>query len=112
DEKTVSLTTSIGLQLKDDGSVTDVIPGKAADKAGIGPGMRVLGVNDRRFGAERMREAVPAPRGGRAKLVMLLESHEYFKTVTLDYRDGEKYPALERVTGKPDLLSDILGPRK
>ena len=33
-----------------------------------------------------------------------------FRTVRLNYHDGEKYPRLERVQGTPDLLDDILKP--
>jgi predicted metalloprotease with PDZ domain len=107
DEKTVSLTTSLGLLLKDEGQVVDLIPGKAADKAGLGPGMKVIGVNHRRFTPERLHQAVEATKGGGEKLVLLLENDEYFKTVTLDYAEGEKYPALVRDKEKPDLLAEI-----
>ena len=62
------LTVSLGLMLKEDGQVIDVIPGKPADKAGIGPGMKVLGINNRRFTADRSRHAVEATRDGREKL--------------------------------------------
>jgi predicted metalloprotease with PDZ domain len=111
DDKTVNLTASIGLLLKEDGQVLDVIPETPADRAGVGPGMKVLGVNNRRMTADRLREAVAATRSGREKLVLLLENHDYFKTVTLDYADGAKYPHLERVSGKADVLGDILRPR-
>ena len=47
DEKSLYLSSSIGLLVNEDGKVIDVIPGKAADKAGIGPGMKIIGVNDR-----------------------------------------------------------------
>ena len=43
--------------------------------------------------------------------VLLFENNEYFKTVTLDYSGGAKYPHLERVSGQPDVLADILRPR-
>jgi predicted metalloprotease with PDZ domain len=107
DEKTITLSSSVGLLLKDDGQVVDVIPGTAADKAGVGPGMKVVGVNDRKFTAERVRQGVAATHGGHEKLVLLLENNEYFKTVTLDYTNGERYPHLERVKEKPDVLADI-----
>ena len=110
DEKTINLISSIGLLLKDDGQVTDVIPGKAADKAGIGPGMKLLGINGRRWTSDRLREAVESTRGGKGKLVFLMENQEFFKTVTLNYSEGEKYPLLKRVEGKPDLLGDVLRP--
>jgi predicted metalloprotease with PDZ domain len=111
DEKTINLTASVGLLLKDDGQVVDVVPGTAADKAGVGPGMKVIGVNGRRFSGDRLRQAVDATRGGREKLALLLENGEYFKTAPLDYTEGEKYPHLQRVKDKPDVLSDILRAR-
>jgi predicted metalloprotease with PDZ domain len=110
-EKTVELTSSIGLLLKDDGTVIDVVPGKAADKAGIGPGMKLLAVNRRRWTADRLREAVAATRDGKARLRLLLENGDYFETFALGYSGGEKYPHLERDPKKPDLLADIFRPR-
>lgn len=111
DEKTVNLTPSLGLLLKEDGQVVDVIPGKPADQAGIGPGMKLLGVNQRRFTADRLRQAVQATQGGREKLLLLLENNDYFKTVQLHYAEGPKYPHLERLPGKADLLSEVFRPR-
>ncbi|HMF12760.1 MAG TPA: PDZ domain-containing protein, partial [Gemmataceae bacterium] len=110
EEKSVDLTTALGLLLKDDGTVIDVVPGKSAERAGVGPGMKLVGVNGRRLSTERMRQAVAATRQG-GKLSLLLENGDYFQTVALDYSDGEKYPHLERESGKPDLLADIFRPR-
>jgi predicted metalloprotease with PDZ domain len=105
EDKTINLTSSIGLLLKEDGQIIDVIPESPADRAGIGPGMKLLGVNDRRWTSERLKEAVGDKE---RKLVLLLENHEYFKTATLDYSGGEKYPHLERIKDKPDVLDEIL----
>ncbi|MBI3823122.1 MAG: M61 family metallopeptidase [Planctomycetes bacterium] len=110
DEKSINTACSIGLLVNDDGKVSDVIPGKAADKAGVGPGMRVLGVNDRRFTTERFREALAATAKGQ-KLKLLVENQEYFRTFTLDYADGDRYPHLERDAGKADLLAETFRPR-
>jgi predicted metalloprotease with PDZ domain len=109
-EKRVDLTTALGLLLKDDGTVIDVVPGKAADRAGVGPGMKVIAVNGRRWSAERLREGAAATRQG-DKVRLLLENGDYFQTVALDYSGGEQYPHLERDTSKVDLLEDILRPR-
>jgi predicted metalloprotease with PDZ domain len=106
DDKTINLTSSLGLLVKEDGQVVDVIPDMPADKAGVAPGMKVLGVNDRRLTPDRLREATAATAKGE-KVVLLLENHEYFKTAKLDYMGGEKYPFLERVEGKADVLSEI-----
>jgi predicted metalloprotease with PDZ domain len=111
EDKEVNLVASIGLLLKEDGKVADVVPGKPADRAGIGPGMKLLAVNGRRWSTERLREAVAATRDGKVKLELLLENADFIHTFALDYSEGEKYPHLERDGKKPDLLSDIVRPK-
>jgi predicted metalloprotease with PDZ domain len=111
EDRSLNLASSIGLILSEDGKVTDVVPGKSADKAGIGPGMKLLGVNDRRFSAERLREALVATGKGETKLRLLMENQEYFRTFTLPYADGDRYPHLERDERKADLLADIFRAR-
>jgi predicted metalloprotease with PDZ domain len=111
DDKTINLMSSLGLLLKEEGQVVDVVPGKPADRAGIGPGMKLLAIRERRWSAERLHEAVAATKEGREKLVLLMENQDYFKMYTLDYSEGEKYPYLERETGEVDLLTEIFRPR-
>jgi predicted metalloprotease with PDZ domain len=106
EEKSVDLRSSIGLVVRDDGSVVDVVPGKAADKAGVGPGMKVVAVDSRRFSGERLRDAVAAANKS-GKLRFLLENGEFFQEVTLAYNGGGRFAHLERIEGKPDLLGDI-----
>jgi predicted metalloprotease with PDZ domain len=110
EEKAVDLTAALGLSLKDDGTVVDVVPGKPADKAGVGPGMKVVAVNGRRWSADQLRRAVAETRQG-DKVSLLVENGDYFETRALDYSGGEKYPYLERDAGRPDLLADIFRPR-
>jgi predicted metalloprotease with PDZ domain len=109
-DKAIDLTASIGLLLKDDGSVTDIIPGKAADRAKLGPGMKLVAVNGRRWSSDLLKEAVAGTKSG-GKLELLVENTQFFETHALDYAEGEKYPKLERVEGSPDLISEILKPR-
>ncbi len=49
--KLIDLAASVGLVLKEDGTVADVVPGKSAHKAGVGPGMKLIAVNSRRYTA-------------------------------------------------------------
>jgi predicted metalloprotease with PDZ domain len=106
EEKSIDLRSSIGLLIKDDGSVIDVIPGKAADKAGVGPGMKLIAVDGRRFAGDRLREAV-AGTTKTGKLRFLLENGDYFHETSLAYNQGARFPHLERIEGKPDVLSEI-----
>jgi predicted metalloprotease with PDZ domain len=101
----------LGLNLRDDGGITDTIHGMMAAKAGIGPGMRVVAVNGRRFTPEILRDAVKSAKNNSSPIDLLVENDDYFKTYKFDYHGGEQHPHLVRDESKPDLLSDILKPR-
>jgi predicted metalloprotease with PDZ domain len=111
DGKQIDLTSSIGLFMKDNGTVVDVVPHKAADKAGLGPHMKVIAVNGRAITADRMREAIAATKDGKSKLQLLVENGDYYRTYALDYSGGERYPHLERVSGTSDRIGDIFKPK-
>jgi predicted metalloprotease with PDZ domain len=99
---------SVGLVLQDDGTVIDTVENMIAARAGIGPGMKIVAVDGRRFSAEVLHEAIKGAKSGSARIELLVENTDYFKTFKLDYHDGEKYPHLVRDESKPDLLSDII----
>jgi len=99
---------ALGLSLRDDGSINDTIEGELAAKAGIGPGMKLVAVNGRKFSPEVLRDAIKSAKSGPASIDLLVENTDYYKTYKLDYHGGEMYPHLVRDEAKPDLLSDIL----
>ncbi len=107
--KATDLQFSLGLTVKEDGYILDVLSDSPADKAGIGPAMKLRAVNGRRWTPELLRSAIKATASGES-LQLLVENADYFKTCNLDYHDGEKYPVLTRDEAKPDLLSEILKP--
>jgi predicted metalloprotease with PDZ domain len=108
--KQLDYTAALGMILKEDGTVQDVVPGRISAKAGIAPGMKLIAVNGRRWTAQVFRAAVAQKKKG-SKLELLMENGDYFKTHTLDYQDGLKYPRLERNSSVPDLLAAIVQPR-
>jgi len=105
---TVPAALAFGLLLNEDGTISDLTEGLPAAKAGIGPGMKLVAVNGRRFSPEILRDAVKATKNGNAPLDLLVENTDYYKTYKIDYHGGEKYPHLVRDDSKPDLLSEIL----
>jgi predicted metalloprotease with PDZ domain len=98
---------SIGLELREDGTISDTIEGMPAALAGIGPGMKLIAVNGRQYSPEVLRDALKAGKGGTAPLELLVENTDYYKTYKLDYHGGERYPHLVRDESKPDLLTEI-----
>jgi len=99
---------ALGLNLNNEGNISDTIEGEVAAKAGVGPGMKVVAVNGRRFSPEVLRDAIKAAKNSRDTIDLLIENTDYYKTYKLDYHEGEKYPHLVRDDSKPDLLSEIL----
>jgi predicted metalloprotease with PDZ domain len=98
---------SIGLELREDGTITDTTEGMPAALAGIGPGMKLIAVNGRQYSPEVLRDALKAGKAGTTPLELLVENTDYYKTYKLDYHGGERYPHLVRDESKPDLLTEI-----
>jgi predicted metalloprotease with PDZ domain len=111
DHTELDASYSIGLLLRGDGGIVDTVEGMPAAKAGIGPGMKVVAVNGRRFSDDVLRDALKAGTNGSAPLELIVENTDYYKTFKLDYHGGEKYPHLVRDESKPDTLGEIIKPR-
>ena len=103
-----SFEFSIGLKLNPDGAVIDILPETAAARAGIGPGMKVIAVNDRKYSSEVLREEIRNAKNG-GSLELVVANGRAFSTYKLNYHEGEKYAVLER-NSQPPLLDDILKP--
>jgi predicted metalloprotease with PDZ domain len=103
-------TYSLGLRLGTDGTVQESIVGEPAFLAGIVPGMRVVAINDRAYTSELLRDALKAATKNEQPIRFLVVNDDYYKTVSVNYHGGERYPHLVRVEGKPDLLDDIAKP--
>jgi predicted metalloprotease with PDZ domain len=101
---------SLGLSLGNDGTVRDSMVGSPAYQAGITSGMRVVAVNDRAFTPDLLHDALTAARNNSQPIRLLVLNDDYYKTCTIDYHGGERYPHLVRQEGKPDLLDDLAKP--
>ena len=101
---------SLGFTLSGD-KIANVRWGGPAFEQGIGAGWSLTAVNGKAGSAEALRDAVTAAKDG-SPVELLIKSGDRFRTVAFDYRDGLRYPRLERIEGPPDRLSDILAPRR
>jgi len=71
--------------------------------------MQIIAVNGRAFNADSLHDALLAGKTSKEPLEFIVKNADYFKTVSVDYHGGDRYPHLER-NAQPDLLSDILKP--
>ena len=93
------------------GRIIDAIEGRAAARAGIGPGMRVVAVNGHKYAPEVLDAAIAAAHETRKPIELMVESGDYYRTVSVDYVEGARYPHLTRLDGRADTLSEVLQPR-
>jgi predicted metalloprotease with PDZ domain len=101
---------SLGFTVEEDGKLDDVIVGSPAYQAGIGPGMKLVAVNGRKWSSQVLHDALHAAQGTNLPVDLLVENAQFFKTYSIPYHEGDKNPHLEPVSGQPDVLGDILRP--
>ncbi|HJT15938.1 MAG TPA: M61 family peptidase, partial [Thermoanaerobaculia bacterium] len=92
---------TIGIWVKQDGTIADVVYPNP-----LMPGMKITAVNGRKYSGDVLHEEIAAKR----PLDLSVEQGTWAGTIHIDYRDGERYPHLERLAGAPDVLADILRP--
>jgi len=106
------LTYSLGVSIGKGGDINDVLWDGPAFKAGLSPGMKLIGVNGKEFSGDALKDAVTASAKDKSKPVeLLVKNFDEFQTLRIDYHDGLKYPHLERDASTKDTLSDLLKAR-
>ncbi|MBB1061560.1 M61 family metallopeptidase [Marilutibacter spongiae] len=109
--KQADYTASIGLAVRlEDAVVSGVRWDGPAFDAGITEGATLLAVNGYAFEPALLDDAIKAAQAGGPRVELVVKHGEVVKTVSIDYRDGLKYPYLERIAGRPDRLAEILKP--
>ena len=106
----VGFVFSLGFSVKPDGGLDSVWWDSPAFKAGMTPDMQLQAVNDQKYTAAGLREAIVAAEQSKDPIKLLLKRGDEFVTISLDYHGGMRYPHLERVESTPDRVDAILAP--
>jgi predicted metalloprotease with PDZ domain len=106
----INVWYSIGIRINPDGSITDVRWNGPADKSQLAPGMKVLAVNGTIFSGDALRSAIKDAKGKTEPIHLIVQSQTSVANFDIDYHDGERYPALERIPNTPAYLDDITTP--
>ena len=84
---------------------------KRVQRLGERLGDFVLTITMRRSGRNyEVKAAVHDAKDSGPAVELIVENTAFYKVIRLDYHGGERYPQLERVSGAPDRLDDILKP--
>jgi predicted metalloprotease with PDZ domain len=108
--QTIEERFSLGLLLQEDGSITDVVRDSPAWKAGLGPGMKLLTVNQHPWSAQALRDAIAEDVAPSAPVILSVKNGLVTFTAEVRDRMGPQYPHLQR-NAHPDGMNDILAPR-
>ncbi len=74
-------------------------------------GEKVLGVGGHVYSGRAVEAALAEAKGGTAPIEVVTADGDAIRVHRLDYHDGPRYPHLERIEGKPDVLTEILRAR-
>jgi len=108
--KISDLTYSLGMIIGNEGKLTDVLWEGLAYQKGLTVGTQIIAVDGIAYNIDRLRAAVKNAQKTAASIELLIKNGDHYRTVRMDYRDGLRYPHLER-TGAVAFLDQILAPR-
>jgi predicted metalloprotease with PDZ domain len=103
---------SLGISGNDKGIVSDVYTGSPAAKAGLGVSDKILAVDSREYSSDVLNDGIKAAQTSNAPIVLIVERNGIFRTVSIDYHDGLRYPHLVRIDGTADRLAGIVAPHR
>jgi predicted metalloprotease with PDZ domain len=109
--KNNDLTYSGGFVVGNDGKISSVLWDSAAFNAGLTIGSEILAVNGRHFDGDSLKDAIKAAAGKGPAPQLLIHDGDVYRTVTLDWHGGLRYPRLEKVGKGPGTLDALLAPR-
>lgn len=108
DQKSTDVSASLGLRVGEGGRIVDMFAGTPADRAGLGPGMKIVRVDGAAYSPDVLRKAILA--GAMKPIVLDIDNTGVKRTVTIAIPGGLKEPHLERIGSGPDMLHEILKP--
>ena len=108
----IDLTYSLGMVMSKTGQLTDVLWDGPAYRTGLTIGTQIIAVDGTAFDADRLKRAIRDARKTGAAIELLVKNGDRYRTVRIDYRDGLRYPRLERNASTPARLDQILTARE
>ena len=109
---TTDYAYSLGFVVGKEGRLENVSWDSVAFKHDLTVGTTLVAVNGRAYKAELLKAAITAAKTGKQTIELLVKKDDRYRSVSIDYHGGLKYPHLVRIEGTPDRLTAILQPMK
>jgi len=104
------LSYSLGILVGRTGTIADVLVTSPAASAGLAPGMQLIAVNGMKYTEERLEAAITAAKNNSGAVQILALNGDAYKTYSIEYHGGLRFPHLERDASKADVLINIISP--
>jgi hypothetical protein len=70
--------------------------------------MKIIGVNGRVYTQELLSDAIKSAKDTSQPITLLVVVDGYFRTCTINYHGGPRYPHLVRDSDRPDYLDELI----
>ncbi|MGA9795101.1 MAG: hypothetical protein WBQ17_06140 [Rhizomicrobium sp.] len=110
--KFTDLTYSLGVALDKEGNATGVLWDGPAFNAGLTVGSQIVAIDNVAFDADRLKDTVTEAKTNKRPIELLIKRGDIYRMVSIPYYGGLRYPHLERISGTPAMLDDLLAPLK
>jgi predicted metalloprotease with PDZ domain len=102
---------SLGIKVKKDGMIQDVLWGSPADKAALTGDIKITKIAGLPFTLDGLRAALSGSVETKDPIQMTLDQKGQVWDVAIPYHDGPRYPHLEPNRSVPDLINEIIKSR-
>jgi predicted metalloprotease with PDZ domain len=108
--KGVDQSAGIGIEIKSDGDLNNIVWGSPAFKAGLTVSMKAVAVNGTEFSGDAFKDAIVSAKDGKTPVTLLVKDGHEFRTISIDYAGGLRYPHLEKVGAGEGSIDVLLKP--
>ncbi len=109
--KSTNLEYSLGLEVGNEGELSNVVWGGPAFAAGLSAGIKILAVNGLAFDPDVLKDAVADAKTGSEPIALSIKDGQRYRTVEIGYHGGLRYPHLVRQAGTTARLDEIAKPK-
>lgn len=92
------------------GTVVDVHMGSPAWNAGLGFNQKIVAVNGRTYSDDLLYNALKEAQRSHEPIQLLVVKDDMYRTISIPYYDGPRYPHLVRIPGTTDRLTTVVKP--
>lgn len=111
DLKGVDQLYGIGLAVTNEGNISSVTWNSPAFNAGLALGMQIVALNGLQFSGDEFKAALKLAQTPGNPLQLIVKQGKAYRTLEIDYRDGLRYPQLEKVGEAEGSLDRLLQAR-